>query len=153
MDQNQIEFVEHQLHQDRGLFFRGTARIRFENLHFGNSCPRERNQQIIKYLEEKFSNEGCLRLEPMHHIPAVITQAALDNCISASPHLSHKSLLENQGRMPQELKIPAETMIECLQGSHRVAAAMAFLPRRDWWWTVDLYLDGTLLSSTLAFMY
>ncbi|KAF4451416.1 hypothetical protein F53441_5584 [Fusarium austroafricanum] len=141
MNQNQIASVEQQLYQDRGIYFRGTARIRFAHLRFGNLCPREPNNKIIAQLKERFSGEGCLRLEPKNHIPAVVSQDTLDACIRASPNVSQDLLLENKGKQPPELRLPENCMIECLQGIHRVAAGKEFLPRRDWWWTIDLYLE------------
>ncbi|KAF4344402.1 Intracellular transport USO1 [Fusarium beomiforme] len=144
MNQNQIESVEQQLYQDRGIYFRGTARIRFANLRFGNLCPREPNQKIATQLKERFSGEGCLRLEPKNHIPAVISKDTLEVCIRASPNVSQDVLLENNGKQPPELRLPENCMVECLQGLHRIAAAKEFLPRRDWWWTIDLYLEAGL---------
>ncbi|KAI3573907.1 hypothetical protein IWW34DRAFT_854835 [Fusarium oxysporum f. sp. albedinis] len=141
MNQNQIESVEQQLYHDRGIYFRGTARIRFANLRFGNLCPREPNKKITTQLKERFSGEGCLRLEPKNHIPAVISQDTLEACIRASPNVSQDVLLENNGKHPPELRLPEDCMVECLQGLHRVAAGKEFLPRRDWWWTIDLYLE------------
>ncbi|KAG4276902.1 hypothetical protein FPRO04_14216 [Fusarium proliferatum] len=144
MNQNQIESVEQQLYHDRGIYFRGTARIRFANLRFGNLCPREPNKKITTQLKERFSGEGCLRLEPKNHIPAVISQDTLEACIRASPNVSQDVLLENNGKHPPELRLPEDCMVECLQGLHRVAAGKEFLPRRDWWWTIDLYLEARL---------
>lgn len=143
MNQNQVENVEQQLYQDRGISFRGTARIRFAHLRFGNLCPREPNKKITAHLKERFSGEGCLRLEPKNHIPAVISQGTLDASIRATQNVSQDVLLENNGKQPPELRLPENCTIECLQGLHRVAAGKEFLPRRDWWWTIDLYLEGT----------
>lgn len=146
MDQNQVENVEQQLYQDRGTSFRGTARIRFAHLHFGSQCPREPNKKITAHLKEKFSTEGCHRLEPKNHIPAVINQKTLDASIRTSPKVSQDSLLENGEKQPPELKFPDNFTIECLQGLHRIAAGKEYLPRRDWWWTIDLYLEGMSLA-------
>ncbi|RBA14416.1 hypothetical protein FPRO05_03208 [Fusarium proliferatum] len=123
-----------------GINFRGTARIRFANLRFGNLCPREPSKKITTQLKERFAGEGCLRLEPKNHIPAVISQDTLEACIRALPDASQDVLLENNGKQPPELRLPEGCMVECLQGLHRVAAGKEFLPRRDWWWTIDLYL-------------
>ncbi|KAI0534967.1 hypothetical protein GGR58DRAFT_504754 [Xylaria digitata] len=146
MEQNQVESVEKRLYQDRGASFRGTARIRFAHLHFGSLCPREPNKKVTEYLKGKFSNEGCLRLEPKNHILAIISQETLEAAIRAFPNVSQDSLLENRGEKPPELTFPDSVTIECLQGLHRIAAGKEFLPRRDWWWTVDLYLDDLKLA-------
>jgi hypothetical protein len=145
MEQNQVEAIEKKLYEDRGSSYRGTARIRFAHLQFGDLCPRYPNEKITTHLKEKFSNEGCLRLEAKNHIPAIISQEILDVAIRASRNVSQESLIENRKKQPPELRIPENVNIECLQGLHRVAAAKLVLPRRDWWWTVDLYLDGMFL--------
>lgn len=71
MKQSEVEVVERKLAEDRGKYYRGTARVRFEHLHFGDLCPRGRDDKIVTYLKDKF-NYGCLRLEPQNRIPAVI---------------------------------------------------------------------------------
>lgn len=152
MEQYQVEDIEKKLYQDRGSSFRGTARIRFAHLRFGELSPRHPNERITTYLKEKFSNEGCLRLDPKNHIPAVISQAILDAAIQASPNVSQDSLLENQRKQPPELRLSEGVTIECLQGLHRIAAAKIVLPRRDWWWTIDLYLDGNVLQPSQVSM-
>ncbi|KAK0628283.1 hypothetical protein B0T17DRAFT_614224 [Bombardia bombarda] len=150
MEQNQVESVEKRLYQDRGASFRGTAQIRFVHLHFGSLCPREPNKKVKEHLKEKFSNEGCLRLEPKNHIPAIISQETLEAAIRASPNVSQDSLLENRSEKPPELRFPDSVTIECLQGLHRIAAGKELLPRRDWWWTVDLYLDDASTELKVA---
>ncbi|KAM9873936.1 hypothetical protein VDGL01_12000 [Verticillium dahliae] len=141
MNQNQVENIERNLHRDRGMSWRGTARVRFAHLHFGNLCPRKPNEKIITHLKETFKIEGCLRLEPKNHIPAVISQKMLNTCVSVSTDMSQSMLLENPKKEPPLLKFPDGVTIECLQGLHRISAAKGLLPRRDWWWTVDLYLE------------
>ena len=131
MDQYHIQGIENQLYEDRGACFRGTVRVRFEHLHFGDLCPRASNEKVTATLKDKFTSEGCLRLEPRHHIPAIISQATLDLAIQASPGATEAALLSGCKKLPCELRIPDGVAIECLQGLHRVAAAQRFLPRRD----------------------
>jgi hypothetical protein len=102
---------------------------------------------VTATLKDKFTSEGCLRLEPRHHIPAIISQATLELAIQDSPGATEDALLSGCKKLPCELRIPDGVTIECLQGLHRVAAAQRLLPRRDWWWTIDLYLDGMSLQS------
>ena len=151
MNQNQVEVIEQQLYQDRGSSFRGTARIRFTHLNFSDLCPRKPNKSITARIREAFSNSGCLRLEPKHRIPALINQDILDAAIEASSIESLAALLGNQTKQPPELTLPDHVRVECLQGLHRVEAAKEFLPRRDWWWTVDLYLEGKSQCETVIF--
>jgi len=142
MEQSQVELVGRKLLEDRGTYFRGTARIRFENLQFGELCPRELNQKFTDSLKSKFITEGCLRLDAQNRIPAVISQQMLSQAIDDSPGVTVDLLLENSKDQPPELLIPSNVAIECLQGLHRVAAAKEILPCEDWWWTIDLYLEG-----------
>jgi hypothetical protein len=77
MEQDEVEFIEKRLAEDRGKYYRGTVRVRFEHLHFGKLCPRGRSDEIVEYLKDKFSHE-CLRLDPKNRIPAVIEPQTLD---------------------------------------------------------------------------
>jgi hypothetical protein len=145
MEQDQVEIVEKRLAEDRGKYYRGTARFRFDYLHFEDTFPRDPqdpDKKIVEILKGKFENEGCLRLEPANHIPAVIDQSTLDMLIAESPGISLGSLLDNPKNLPPEIKCPNNIKIECLQGRHRVEAGREYLPPRDWWWTIDLYLKG-----------
>ena len=137
--------IEEKLVNDRNTYFRGTARIKFQSLHFVNIHDRKRDdEKLIKTLKEKFKKPaGCLRLEPKNHIPAVIAQETLDHAIRLSPpEANQNSLLNNPEKLPPELRFPPDVGIKCLQGRLRVEAAKQALPRKDWWWTIDLYLKG-----------
>jgi hypothetical protein len=151
MEQKQLEAVEKELFEERGVHFRGTARIRFENLNFGSLGGRMLDRKIVNYLKDRFKTAGCLRIPPGNRIPAIINQKVLDDAIQNSPGLSSDSLVENAEEIPPELELPAEIVIECLQGMHRVAAGKEILEPEDWWWTVDLYLEGaiTFLRNTI----
>lgn len=154
MEQSQVELIERKLLEDRGTYFRGTARIRFENLQFGDLCPRDLNQKMTDLLKSKFKTEGCLRLDAQNRIPAVISQQTLDYAIKSSPGVTIDLLLENSKDLPPELQLPSSIAIEYLQGLHRVAAAREILPCEDWWWTIDLYLEGMYsLILWLLFYY
>jgi hypothetical protein len=142
MAQYHASIVENQLYQDRGNCFRATVCVRFANLHFGDLCPQEANEKVVVKLRDVFAHEGCLRLEPKNHIPAIISQANLDLAIHTTPGAIGASILAGHKKLPCELIFPDGVSIECLQGLHRVEAAKKMLPRRDWWWTIDLYLEG-----------
>jgi len=131
MAQYQASAVENQLYRDRGSCFRGTVRVRFAHLRFGDLCPREANEKVTATLRDAFANEGCLRLEPKNHIPAIINQANLDLAVHATPGATEASILAGHKKLPYELRFPDGISIECLQGLHRVEAAKKMLPRRD----------------------
>jgi hypothetical protein len=146
-EQALVEIIERRLLDDRRTQFRGTARVRFENLEFGRLSPREPNEKAVTYLEDKFKRQGIYRLEPKHRIPAVIDAQLLEATIEASPDLSLESLLENPKDEPPELSLPSNRKIECLQGLHRVEAGKRILPLNSWWWTVDLYVNDGISNA------
>ena len=50
-----------------------------------------------------------------------------------------------------ELVFPNGYRLECLHGQHRIQAAQRiFLPARDKWWTVALYLTGITESCSVG---
>jgi hypothetical protein len=95
-----VEFIEKRLAEDRGKYYRGTVRVRFEHLHFGKLCPRGRSDEIVEYLKDKFSHK-CLRLDPKNRIPAVIEPQTLDVGIKSSPGTTLDNLLDNPSRLPR----------------------------------------------------
>jgi hypothetical protein len=140
---NELKKIKTKLIVDRNTFFRGTARVRFQNLQFIHVHDRKRDDlKLRKDLQKKYETQGCLRLEPKNHIPAIIDQRALDAAIEMLKGVDQNSLLNNPKPLPPELTFPADISIECLQGHLRVEAGKDFLARKDWWWTVDLYLKG-----------
>jgi hypothetical protein len=153
MDQAQVEIIERKIAEDRGKYYRGTAIVRFEYLHFGSQCPRELDRENVESLKRTFMKQGCLRLEPKHYIPALIDQQALDLAIKSSRAVSLDTLLNNPKAEPPELKMPPNYSLECIQGRHWVEAGKEFLPPKGRWWTVDLYLKGIRQSlNTCASM-
>jgi hypothetical protein len=149
MQQAQVEIIERKLAGDRGTYFRGTARVRLQRLHFGDQCSRELDRKIVESLKDTFEIEGCLRLEPSHHIPALIDRQTLELAIKSSPGVSAAALLDNPKKLPPELKLNCS--LECLHGRHRLQAAREILLPKDKWWTVDLYLTGMYTSQHFAF--
>ncbi|KAH8743474.1 hypothetical protein F5883DRAFT_592788 [Diaporthe sp. PMI_573] len=53
-------------------FFQGDRPGPFAHLRFGDLCPWEAIEKVTATLRDTFVNEGCLRLEPKNHIPAII---------------------------------------------------------------------------------
>ena len=113
MRQDEIDIIEKELLEDRGKYYGGTARVGFEHLHFGDLCPRGRDEKIVEYLKDKLSH-ACLRLESRNWIPAVIEAHTLDVAIKSSPKVTQKSLLDNPEGLPPELKLPSDCYIRCL---------------------------------------
>lgn len=132
---------ELRLHLERCVKYRGTARIRLENLYFEWGEARELSRKNVERLKQVFRTENVHRLEPRNHIPAVVHEGDLVSAIQASK-ISAETLLSNpDGDLPM-LKFPQHYKLTCLHGGHRIQAARETLPPTDAWWTVDLYLIG-----------
>ena len=71
----------------------------------------------------------------------------LETAIDLSPETTLEKLLDNPSGLPPELKLPPGCQVECLHGRQRFEAAKEILPPKDWWWTVDLYIEGNLKLS------
>lgn len=150
MHQSQCSERELRLEAERNVKYRGTARVRLDTLHFQWNEPRELSRKNVERLKEIFGGDkGCCenvrRLDPRNHIPAVIEQSDLDTAILTSK-VSLEGLLSNPDN-PPVLKFAAGYRLACLHGQHRIQAARETLPPTDAWWTVDLYLAGTIQRS------
>ena len=152
MDQIEVEAIEKQLAEDRGRYYRGTVRVRFEHLNFGDLCPRGRCNEAVEYLKDKFS-QGCLRLDPRNRIPAIIEPHTLDIVLKCSSGTTLGDIVDNSGGIPPELKLPHNHRLECLHGRQRFEAAKEVLPPKNWWWTIDLYLKGINAGVELFITY
>ena len=94
MRQSQFFKRELRVQAERCVKYKGTARVRLENLHFEWNEPRELSRKNVERLKEVFRTEKIRRLEPRNHIPAVLNQANLEAAIQAS-ELSAEKLLSN----------------------------------------------------------
>ena len=141
MHRSRFSEQELRLEAERSVKYRGTARVRFEVLHFQWNEPRELSRKNVERLKEVFRTDKIRRLEPRNHIPAVVDQSDLDDAIQAS-EISAESLLSNPDNDPPVLRFPTRHHLTCLHGRHRIQAARETLPPTDAWWTVDLYLAG-----------
>ena len=142
MRQSQIEDQEAKITAEKQAKFKGTAQVRLESLSFQGDIAGELNRKNVERLISVFRSEGCRRDYRYNHVPAVIDQQQLDRAIQSSG-TSREALLSNaQGKWP-ELYFPTDFRLECLRGRHRVQAGREFLPSKERWWTVDLYLAGT----------
>lgn len=120
--------------------FYGSAKIHLKHLVFPQlSNALTLDAKNIERLTQIFRLEGCQRLDIEHHVPAVINDDILSQC------LHHSGLgLENLRRQgsPPSLEFPENFTLECLHGKHRIAAAKDILLPGNKWWIVDLYSDG-----------
>ena len=142
---------EWKLNAERCVHFRGTARVKLEQLEFKWSEARELSRENVDRLKEIFRTESVRRLEPRNHIPAVVDHSHLDAALKASD-VAGEILLNNPESGPPELQFPPRYRVTCLHGGHRIQAAREFLPAVDAWWTVDFYLKGSSNSHSPRFM-
>jgi hypothetical protein len=149
MQQELASVVEKTLLLDRHAQFRGTVKVWFDSLEFGSLCPRKLDTKAVTYLTDKFKTQGVLRMDPKNRIPGLIDAKTLQEAIEASSGTTLETLLDNPGGEPPLLRLPPNTRIECLQGLHRIEAGRKILSRKDWWWTIDLYLNGMMTFNVV----
>ena len=126
--------------------FCGCAKIPLRSLRPEDllTNPRQLDPKNITRLLNVFRLEGCLRLEPEHHVPAIVNPQALDDALR-SHNLGRASLKT----LEEPVSIDFRVAITYLHGAHRLEAASQFLQGEDKWWIVDLYL-GKLLQFASA---
>lgn len=141
---------ESKTEKEKGIKYRGTARIKLNWLHFQWNESRELNKKNVQDLISCFQKD-CRRLDIRNHIPAIINQQDLDSALRVSGTLEGVLPTNLQHEYP-ELDFWAGYQLECLHGRHRIQAAQQVLSPPNRWWTVDLYLTGmmTSLYFTLA---
>lgn len=134
--------LDQQVFDERRRAYLGKARIGIYQLTFaldGIYEARPLDTKNVARLVKTFEMEGCSRLDPDHHVPALISRIALSN---AFPRVnSSGACKENFDDIPN---IVVDEPLVCLHGQHRLAAAAQFLEPEDKWWIVDLYLDGMI---------
>jgi hypothetical protein len=122
----------------------GTARADISCLTF--SQGRQTDHQIVEELITVFGQKRCRRYEPGNYIPVLISKANLKRALKASK-LKRAAL-----QSPAEdgslcfLRTAKKQKLFCFHGRHRIEAAKRFLPDKDQWWTIRVYLvesDGT----------
>ena len=118
--------------------FYGTARIDLKYLYFDEEQGIDMNN--VARLKRIFNQEGCLRLQPSHRIPATINTNVLERAIRQDGS-KREDLLHPRDRIPN-LKLSNRDRVDCLHGRHRIEAARQFLPLEDEWWVIDLYSVG-----------
>lgn len=125
--------------------FQGTAKIYLRHLKFARGDQNAAgdlhlNPKNVARLLQIFHLEGCHRLDPANHIPALIRPDLLERCLTRSG-VSKVDLLRRH--TPPFLELEDNQLLVYLHGRHRLAAAQDFLLPLDKWWTVDLYSEGT----------
>jgi hypothetical protein len=120
--------------------FKGTARVGLQYLDFDSHTELNVSESNTKRLVRVFENEGCLRLDPEHHVPVLVPRNVLDAALVSS-NLTQEAL-HDPVNFPTLTFAPG-TALRVLHGRHRLRAASKFLSvAAGKWWTADLYSDG-----------
>jgi hypothetical protein len=141
MRRNRFLENERKLAAERKIKYKGTASIRTEVLDFPNE---ELDTENTKRLGQFFRDvNGCSRLDPLDHIPALIDQNHLNAALAASG-ITAEQLLVSPRETYLSLEFPPGFQLNCLRGRDQVQAGVKILPPGDKRWTVDLYLAGMI---------
>ena len=119
-----------QIFREKSRTFYGSVKIPLDKICHKvlPNNPRQFNKKDVTTLLDFFHSEGCLRLDPEHHVPALISRSAV-------PRGLHPG-----GEPP---RFNPEHPVICLHGRHRLEAARNFFTGdEDRWWVVDLYSRG-----------
>jgi uncharacterized protein YnzC (UPF0291/DUF896 family) len=122
--------------------FRGTVRVRLDNLAFCEETCGALDEKKKRRLKQIFTFQGCLRLKPENHVQALISEAQLQHALQSSQRTEDQIRQQPREVTPVELSFPLDFELVCLNGQHRIAAAKELLFSRDRWWCVDLYSEG-----------
>lgn len=88
---------ERKLAEDREENFRGTARVSLRRLLFKPEYSRDVDKKNIERLKRIFARQGCLRLLPPNHVPAIITELDLKAALQHSARTLEDLLNSGQG--------------------------------------------------------
>lgn len=107
--------IEETRFAERRSHFRGSARIHLQHFlfegQFDTSSPVFLDQKNVTRLEKLFDIEGCLRLDPEHRIPVIISDVLLEERLLLA-RLKDSDLLTSS--IPPTLPFPAESRLNCL---------------------------------------
>ncbi|KAL2047106.1 hypothetical protein N7G274_001125 [Stereocaulon virgatum] len=116
-----------QIFREKSRTFCGSVKIPLDKICHEElpNNPRQFNEKNVTTLLDFFRSEGCLRLDPEHYVPALISRSAV-------PRGLHPG-----GEPP---RFNPEHPVVCLHGRHRLEAARKFFTgHENRWWVVDLY--------------
>ena len=125
-----------QVFREKSRTFCGSVKVPINKLQYETipKNPRQFDDKNVARLLKVFEEEGCVRLEPEHYVPVLISRNALPQGFRAG-NISDVILQEPQFFTP-------EHPLTYLHGRHRLEAAKKYLAANDKWWVVNLYADG-----------
>jgi hypothetical protein len=124
----------------RHIKYQGTAKVRLDEIGFNPPLPLNLDSKNVERLRRTFQDIGCCRFDTDNHVPGIVSQRSL--IISLQRAGVSLESLRNAGEFPF-LDFSAG-QLQALHGRHRVHVASTVLPPNDRWWTVDIYLDGSI---------
>ena len=125
-----------QVFREKSRTFCGSVKVPINKLQYERTTenPRQFDGKNVTRLLRIFEEEGCVRLEPEHYVPVLISRDALPPVLR-SRNLGDVVLEEPQFFEPDQ-------PLTYLHGRHRLEAAKKYLAANDRWWVVNLYADG-----------
>jgi hypothetical protein len=105
-------------------------RLVFEDIDVPGS--RALNLTRVKNIIHRFNHEGCRRLDPLTWIPCEVSKSFLQSVLTVDSRNLRRDL-------PTDLELPEGSGLHCLQGQHRIAAAVEWLEPNDHWWNLIIY--------------
>ena len=122
--------------------YKETTCIRLKWLHFWWNESEKLDDTNVERLKSIFRKE-CRWLDIHNHICAVVDQQHLDAAILIS-EISVKALLTKSKSEYSKLVFSIDYQLKCLHERHRIQAEKEVLSSVNKWWTVNLYLAGTM---------
>ena len=119
-----------QIFREKSRMFCGSVKIPLDKICHEElpNNPRQFNEKDVTMLLGFFRSEGCLRLDPKNHVPALISWSAVPQGLHSGGEPPHFS---------------PEHPVICLRGRRRLEAARRFFTGdQNRWWVVDLYSKG-----------
>ncbi|KGQ02690.1 hypothetical protein BBAD15_g12095 [Beauveria bassiana D1-5] len=136
MTRSRFVAASRRIQQEKSSKYIGAVNIRLDNLCFPYS--RGPDKKNVKRLIKLFQGQrGCNPGETQNRIPAIISEAELQNALAIS-NLTRGDLVA-RGDSFSRLDMPSAFQLECLRGEDRVQAAREVLNSPEPRWVVDLY--------------
>ena len=126
---NNLSADDLQIFREKRRTFRGSVKIPVDKICREESLnnPRQFNKKNVTTSLDFSRSEGCLRLEPEHHTPALISQSAVPQGLHLGGEPPHFNL---------------ERPVICMHGRHHLETAQNLLIGNDNRWVVYLYFEG-----------
>lgn len=134
--------IDTEVARERSKTYRGTAKIPLNQIMI--HC--ELDPKNVTRLSRVFEKEGCRRLDMRNHVTALVSELHLADALNSAGLDAGTLMTIQPGEYPFLQFLPGQ--IRCLHGRHRLEAGKIILAQSEQWWTVDLYLDGSLLYCT-----